>query len=216
MKKVGVLGSGIVGRVLADGFIKHGYQAMVGSRSPEKLSEWKANAGVNSFTGTFEQTAVFGDIIVLAVLGKVVLEVLESAGKNNIRNKIIIDATNPIDLSKQPVNGVLHFFTDFNESLMENMQKAYPDTNFVKAFSSVGNSFMVNPQFPGGIPSMFICGNNADAKTEVKNILDLFGWETEDMGAMEAARAIEPLSILWCIPGFLRNEWTHAFKLLKM
>jgi predicted dinucleotide-binding enzyme len=97
---------------------------------------------------------------------------------------------------------------------MEELQSAFPDANFVKAFNSVGNVFMVNPKFESK-PTMFICGNNAGAKKEVIHILDLFGWETADMGAAEAARAIEPLCILWCIPGFLENKWTHAFKLLK-
>lgn len=216
MKKVGVLGSGIVGKVLADGFIKHGFKVMVGSRSPEKLSEWKSNAGENAYIGNFEQTAEFGEILVLAVAGNAVMQVLESAGSKNLQNKTIIDATNPIDTSKPPINGVLNFFTDYNESLMEKMQIAFPESYFVKTFSCVGNSFMVNPQFPDGKPSMFICGNNTDAKAEVKEILDLFDWETEDMGAIEAARAIEPLCILWCIPGFTRNEWGHAFKLIKM
>jgi predicted dinucleotide-binding enzyme len=213
MKKVGILGSGIVGKVLANGFIKHGYQAMIGSRSPEKLSDWKNDAGENAFTGTFEQTAEFGEILVLAVQGNAALEVLESIGANNLSNKTIIDATNPIDMTRQPVNGVLNFFTDLNESLMEKLQKAYHDANFVKAFSSVGR---VNPQFSDGKPSMFICGNNNEAKSEVKEILDLFGWETEDMGAIEAARAIEPLCMLWCIPGFTKNQWGHAFKLIKL
>jgi predicted dinucleotide-binding enzyme len=114
------------------------------------------------------------------------------------------------------VNGVIKFFTDLNESLLEKLQKNYPEINFVKAFNSVGNAFMVTPQFPGGKPTMFICGNDAAAKSAVQKILDQFGWETEDMGAMEAARAIEPLCMLWCIPGFTRNQWAHAFKLLKL
>ena len=80
--------------------------------------------------------------------------------------------------------------------------------------NSVGNACMVNPQFAGGKPTMFICGNDAAAKKVVSGILDQFGWETADMGLSEAARAIEPLCMLWCIPGFLRNDWTHAFKLL--
>ena len=73
---------------------------------------------------------------------------------------------------------------------------------------------MVDPRFEGGTPTMFICGNDDGAKATVTEILDEFGWDTADMGAVEAARAIEPLCMLWCIPGFLRNEWTHAFALL--
>ncbi len=110
---------------------------------------------------------------------------------------------------------MLKFFTDLDESLMECLQREFSDAHFVKAFNSVGNARMVNPQFAGGKPTMFICGNSQAAKQTVGAILDQFGWETADMGGVEAARAIEPLCMLWCIPGFLRNEWSHAFKLLK-
>ena len=126
--------------------------------------------------------------------------------------KPVIDATNPI--SGPPVNGILQFFTGPNDSLMERLQKAAPDAHFVKAFNSVGNAYMVDPDLGGVKPTMFICGNDADAKQQVRGILDQFGWETADMGQVESARAIEPLCQLWCINGFTKNEWTHAFKLL--
>jgi hypothetical protein len=121
--------------------------------------------------------------------------------------------TNPI-ADEPPVNGVLKFFTTLDESLMERLQREFDTVRFVKAFNSVGNARMVNPQYKSGKPTMFICGNDEAAKKTVHGILDQFGWETADMGKAESARAIEPLCMLWCIPGFLRNEWTHAFKLL--
>ena len=126
----------------------------------------------------------------------------------------MIDANNPI-ADAPPANGVLRFFTSYHESLMERLQALAPKAKFVKAFSCVGSDSMVNPDFGGEIPTMFICGNDAGAKGEAKAILDHFGWETEDMGAVEAARAIEPLCMLWCIPGFLKNDWMHAFKMLR-
>jgi predicted dinucleotide-binding enzyme len=126
----------------------------------------------------------------------------------------VIDATNPI-AKEPPQNGVLKFFTTLEDSLMERLQAKLPGAKLVKAFNSVGNAKMYKPGFRGGPPTMFICGNDSVAKKEVAGILRAFGWEAEDMGTVEAARAIEPLCILWCIPGFLRNEWTHAFKLLK-
>jgi hypothetical protein len=98
---------------------------------------------------------------------------------------------------------------------MEMLQKSAPEVNLVKAFSCVGNAFMVNPQFAGGKPSMFICGNNEKAKGIVRGVLTQFGWETEDMGGVEAARAIEPLCMLWCIPGLKHDQWNHAFKLIR-
>jgi predicted dinucleotide-binding enzyme len=126
----------------------------------------------------------------------------------------VIDTTNPI-ADAPPDHGVLRFFTTYDQSLMEQLQSEFPDVHFVKAFNSVGAAFMVDPEFAGGKPTMFICGNDEAAKKSVGKILDQFGWEIEDMGSVEAARAIEPLCMLWCIPGFLRNQWTHAFKLLK-
>ena len=212
--KIGVLGSGAVGEALANGFIKHGYEVMRGSRDPQKLAEWKAKAGSKAQTGSFADAARFGEMIVLAVKGTAAEDVLKMAGGENLKNKTILDTTNPI-AEKPPVNGVLQYFTEMNTSLMERLQKQVPDANFVKAFSCVGSAFMVNPQFSGGKPSMFICGQNPPAKAKTKEILSQFGWETDDMGAMEAARAIEPMAMLWCIPGFARNEWSHAFKMLR-
>ncbi len=211
--KVGILGSGVVGQALAAGFLKKNYQTMIGTQHKEKLQDWlQKNKGTQ--VGSFAETAAFGDIVVLAVKGIAAKEALKMAGAQNLRNKIVIDATNPI-ADEPPVNGVLKFFTSLDNSLMEQLQTAYPDVSFVKAFNSIGNAFMVNPDFDGIKPTMFICGNEEKAKKEVSKILDEFGFEVEDMGKAEAARAIEPLCILWCIPGFLRNHWTHAFKLLK-
>lgn len=215
MNKIGILGSGAVGKTLGSGFIKHGYEVMIGSRDESKLEDWKAQEGTMAHSGSFKEAASFGELIVLACLGEAAEKVLESAGEEAINGKTIIDATNPIDHTRSPENGVLQFFTNLDDSLMERLQIKFPNANFVKAFNSIGSPHMVNPDFGGQMPSMFICGNNENAKKEVKGILDLFGFETVDMGNAEAARAIEPLCILWCIPGFIRNEWSHAFKLLR-
>ena len=214
MKQVGIIGSGAVAKALGNGFIKHGFKVMLSSRDPEKLRDWIDQSGENALSGTFAEAAAFGNIVVLAVLGRAATEALEEAGPDNLKGKTVIDTTNPI-AEAPPEDGVLRFTTSLDESLMEQLQHRFHDINFVKAFNSVGNMFMVNPSFPGGKPSMFICGNNQEAKNEVQEILDLFGWETEDMGKAAGARAIEPLCMLWCIPGFLRNQWTHAFKLVK-
>lgn len=212
--KIGVLGSGQVAQVLSNGFIKHGHDVTIGTREASKLKDWQAKAGKKGMIATFEDTAKFGDLIVLAVKGSAAEAVLKSAGIHSLKNKTIIDVTNPI-AEEPPVNGVLRFFTGPNDSLMERLQKLVPEAKFVKAFSCVGNSLMVNPQMSEGAPTMFICGNNDDAKKETTEILRQFGWEWADMGKAEAARAIEPLCILWCIPGFVNNSWSHAFKLLK-
>jgi predicted dinucleotide-binding enzyme len=211
--KVGVLGSGIVAQTLAAGLAKYCHHVIIGSRSPEKLAEFAAKTeGVSA--GTFAEAAAFGELLILAVKGNAALNALGLAGVENVDGKTVIDTCNPI-ADAPPVNGVLQFYTGQNESLMETLQAEYPDADFVKAFNSVGAPRMVDPKFEGGRPTMFICGNSAAAKQTVTALLDEFGWETADMGGVEAARAIEPLCKLWCILGFTRNEWTHAFKLLR-
>jgi predicted dinucleotide-binding enzyme len=214
MTKVAVLGSGQVGDALAKGFLADGHQVMRGSREPAKLAAWQASAGADASVGTFAEAAAWGELVVLAVKGTAAEDCIELAGADHLAGKTVIDATNPI-ADAPPEGGVLRYFTTMDQSLMERLVARAPKANFVKAFSSVGNAFMVRPDFGGVKPTMFICGESADAKREVTALLDTWGWETEDMGGAAAARAIEPLCILWCIPGFLRNEWAHAFKLLK-
>ena len=211
--KIGVIGSGDVAKTLAAGFLKHGYKVTIGTRDPAKLADWqKQNPPAE--VGTFAQAAAFGDLVVLVVKGTIAANALGLAGAKNLAGKTVIDATNPI-ADQPPVNGVLRFFTNLDESLMERLQREFPETRFVKAFNSVGAGLMVNPQLAGGPPTMFICGNDDPAKRTVSDILKQFGWEPLDMGKVESARAIEPLCMLWCIPGFARNEWQHAFKLLR-
>jgi len=214
MKRIAVLGSGVVGQVLADGFLAHGYDVIRGTREPAKLSDWLAAAGARAATGTFAEAARAGELIVLAVKGDAAESVVDLAGVDSLAGKVVIDTTNPI-AAEPPVHGVLRFFTTPDESLMERLQRRAPAARFVKAFSCVGNGCMVSPQLPGGPPTMFLCGNDPSARAEVRAILEQFGWDTEDLGEAEAARAIEPLCILWCIPGFRRNSWGHALKLLR-
>ena len=210
--KVGLLGSGVVAKTLAEGFLKHGHEAMLGTREPAKLADWVAEHS-GAQVGSFAEAAKFGDVVVLSVKGSAASKALQAAGPENLAGKPVIDTTNPIaDLP--PENGVLRYFTNLDDSSMERLQREFADVHFVKAFNSVGSVRMVNPEFKDGKPTMFICGNDDGAKATVTEILDGFGWDTADMGAVEAARAIEPLCMLWCIPGFLRNEWTHAFALL--
>jgi predicted dinucleotide-binding enzyme len=212
MIKLGILGSGEVGKALSKAFMKHGYQVVLGSDHPEKAEEFKKeNPGLE--TAPFEQCARLADLAVLCVKGTAAEKVVGQV-KAEISGKTVIDATNPI-ADAPPQNGVLKYFTTLDESLMERLQKIAPDAHFVKAFNSIGSGLMDNPDFGGIRPTMFICGNNEGAKKTVSEILGKFGFEVEDIGLAESARAIEPLAILWCIPGFLKNQWTHAFKLLK-
>jgi predicted dinucleotide-binding enzyme len=212
--KVAVLGSGAVGQVLADGFLKHGHEVVRGTRSPEKLEEWKKRAGTKASAATFGDAVKGAELVVLAVKGHAAEEVVRLAGPDALAGRTVIDTTNPI-ADAPPTNGVLHYFTTLEESLMERLQRLAPEARFVKAFSCVGNALMVNPDFGGEKPTMFICGNDAGAKQEVQGVLSQFGWDWQDIGGVEGARAIEPLCILWCAPGFHRNEWSHAYRVLK-
>lgn len=212
MSRFGVIGSGAVGQALASGLKSHGHEVRIGSRSPAKLAEFQKQTGVPA--GGFAEVAAWSEALVLAVLGEGALEALALAGGANLRGKLVIDTTNPIEHSP-PTDGVLTFFTGPNESLMERLQQAHPQARFVKAFNSVGSALMVSPQLAGGPPTMFYCGNDAAAKAQVAELLVRFGWEPADMGSARAARALEPLCMLWCIPGFLENDWTHAFRLLR-
>lgn len=213
MKKIGIIGSGIVAQTLGKGFLSLGYSVMLGSRDAGKLAGWQAEAGAGAEPGSFKEAAAFGDIIILAAKGSAAMDALHMAGTETIGNKIVIDTTNPIaDLP--PVDGVLQFFTGPNESLMEQLQNTFPQARFVKAFNSVGNTQMIRPKYAEGKPTMFICGNDDGARKEVADLLHTLEWDVADMGKAASARAIEPLCMLWCIPGFAQNEWTHAFKLL--
>lgn len=206
MKKVGIIGSGAVAKALAKGFTSIGYEVKMGTRDKSKLADVP-----NVTIGSFEETANFADIIVLAVKGSVASDVLKQI---RTENKIVIDTTNPIN-DKPPVNGVLQYFTTQNSSLGEILQKENPNTQIVKAFNSVGSAFMVNPDFGGEKPTMFICGNSDSAKAKVTEILSAFNWETEDMSKIESSGPIEALCQLWCLPGFMHNQWSQAFRLLK-
>src|SRR5262245_9016147 len=212
MKRVGIVGSGAVGQTLAKGFKTHGYDVCIGSRSAGKLAEFSKATGVPS--GTFSEVAVWAEAMVLAVPGASAEEALAAAGRGHLSGKIVIDVTNPIS-DEEPEDGVVRFFTSPNDSLMERLQAAYPDVRFVKAFNCVGHAVMVNPELADGPPTMFYCGNDAAAKAEVATVLTKFGWDLADMGSAKAARAIEPLCQLWCIPGFLNNQWRHALKLIR-
>jgi len=212
--KMGVLGSGTVGKTLAAGFLKHGHQAMLGTRDPHKpeVQQWLQSTPCAA-AGTFEQAARFGELIVLATLGRAAEEAIALAGIDNLSGKTVIDTTNPI-AEAPPAGGILSYFTGPNESLGERIQALAPKAHVVKAFNSVGAGKMVNPVYKQGKPTMFFCGESAAAKEAVSGIIRQFGWEPYDCGGIIASRAVEPLCILWCSRGFQHNLWDHAFALL--
>jgi predicted dinucleotide-binding enzyme len=214
--KIGILGSGAVGRALGRGVAAVGHEVMLGTRDPgsEKITDWISKTGNGVKAGTFDKTAKFGELLVLCSLYRAVEEVINLAGKENFSGKVVIDTTNPI-ADEPPANGVLKYIKTEAGSAGGTIQNLLPDAHIVKAFNSVGNMFMYKPEFEEGKPTMFICGNNAEAKKTVTGILVSFGWDVIDSGSIEASNALEGLCIIWCARGFLENNWNHTFKLLK-
>jgi predicted dinucleotide-binding enzyme len=212
MKKIAILGTGEVGQALALGFILDNYPVMVGSRDGGKAAKLDVVMEQDINTGTFREVAEWGDIVILAVKGSVA-EGLVGELADLLAGKILIDVTNPIS-DDPPEDGVLRLFTKLDDSLGERVQAAAPEARVVKAWNSVGHALMMHPEFDAP-PTMPICGNDASAKKTVSDIVGSFGWEVEDMGTIKSARALEPMTMLWCIPGFLRNDWNHAFKILR-
>ena len=211
--KIGILGSGAVAQALGAGLLRHGHAVMLGTGHAAKLAAWQREHS-DAQVGGFDGAARFAELAVLAVKGTAAADAVRAAGPANLEGKVVIDTTNPI-ANAPPVEGVLSFFTSLDDSLLERLQSEFPAVRFVKAFNSVGSASMIDPRFAGGKPTMFVCGDDAAARTTVTSLLHEVGWEVEDMGGAVAARAIEPLCILWCIPGFQHGDWVHAFKLLR-
>ncbi|HME82881.1 MAG TPA: NAD(P)-binding domain-containing protein [Candidatus Eremiobacteraceae bacterium] len=212
--KIGVIGSGDVGRVLAAGLIGIGHEVKIGSREPDsdKLKEWKAANGPRASTGSFVDAAAFGELIVLATLWSGTHNALRLAGTENFKAKTVIDVTNPLVFSEHGPPGLA---LGWNDSGGEQVQRWLPDARVVKAFNIVGNGDMVNPDFPCGPPDMFIAGNDDKAKEDVSTILRAFGWNVIDIGGIEGARLLEPMCILWVVYAMRTKSRDHAFKLLR-
>jgi 8-hydroxy-5-deazaflavin:NADPH oxidoreductase len=212
--RVGVLGSGEVGRRLAQGFGSRGHAVMIGSRDPDKLElrEWLAGEGAGLQAGTFAHAAEHGELLVLAVLGNAAEEAIARAGPENFSGKLVIDATNPLDFSrgfppKLSISG--------EDSLGERVQRALPGAKVVKAFNIIGNAYFVDPTFSEGQPTMLIAGNDDGAKRTVADVLSEFGWsDTVDLGGIEGSRELEAICIAWIKLGGARGSWDHGFKLL--
>lgn len=212
--RIGVLGTGDVGKALGRGFIALGHDVKIGSRSAtnEKAVAWAKGMGPKASVGTFADAAAFGDVVVLATLGLANESALRAAGPEKFRGKVVIDTTNPLDLSggmppKLAVTG--------NDSAGERVQRLLPDAHVVKAFNTVGNPLMFRPDLPGGPPDMFVCGNREDAKKTVADILEDFGWGVVDVGGIESSRYLEAMCLVWVLHGARTNTWNHAFKLLR-
>jgi predicted dinucleotide-binding enzyme len=208
--KVGILGSGDVGKAFARAFGALGHEVVIGSRSPEKLSDFVGGEADRVTSGTFEDAARSGDLLVLATHGMATEEALTMAGKQNFDNKVVIDATNPLDFS----GGAPRLAVGHTDSLGEQIQRSIPKARVVKAFNTAGNALFFKPELPGGPPDMFIGGNDADAKKLVSQVCEAFGWGVIDLGGIDASRYLEPMCMVWVVHGVISGAWTHAFKML--
>jgi len=210
---VGIIGSGQVAQALARGFVALGHQVKLGSRTPEKLSDFVEEQGDGASAGTFAEAAEFGELGVVATLWSGTEQALELAdGRRSLAGKIVIDVTNPLVFHE---GGPPSLALGHTDSGGEQVQRWLPDSRVVKCFNIVGNAHMVHPDFPGGPPDMFLCGNDAAAKAAVTEICEAFGWPVIDIGGIEGARLLEPLCILWVLYGIQHKSWNHAFKLLR-
>ena len=210
--KIGIIGSGGVAQTLGSAFAAKGHNIRLGTRDVGKLAEWLESTGENASAGSFEEAAKFGDVVLIAVKGDVALPAIELAGRDNFKGKTVLDLTNPMDFS----GGVPHkFVATVGNSLGEQMQSALPDAHVVKAFNTIGTSIMVDPKFGYDIATMFIAGNDENAKAETAKLIKEFGWDVEDLGGIEQSFFLEAFASLWVNYGFKSNNWSFAFKLLK-
>lgn len=211
---IGILGSGGVGQALGDGFVSRGHSVVLGAREKtnEKAAAWAAKHPGKGTAGTFRDAAAFGETLVLATLWSGTENALSLAGKENFKGKVVLDVTNPLvfEPGKPPRLALGH-----TDSGGEQVQRWLPEARVVKVFNTVGNAHMVDPKFPGGPPTMFLCGNDGAARAAVTGVCTAFGWETVDLGGIEGARLLEPLCILWVNYGAASGTWNHAFKLLR-
>jgi predicted dinucleotide-binding enzyme len=211
--RVGILGTGEVGKALATGFVTVGYEVRMGGRQQnnEKAAAWAKDAGAKASAGSFAEAASFGEVVVLATLGMENESALKLAGLDKFRGKVLIDATNPLDFT----GGTAKLAVSGTDSGGERVQRLLPDAHVVKAFNTVGNKFMFRPDFPGGQPDMFIAGNADHAKQSVAGILRDFGWGVVDCGSIESSRYLEAMCMVWVLAGMRTGNWNQAFKLLR-
>ena len=212
--RIGILGTGDVGQALGTGFISRGHQVRLGSRNAQndKARAWASKNGPTASAGGFRDAAEFGELVVLATLWTGTENAIRLADPELCVGKVVIDVTNPLLFAPNELPRLALGHTD---SGGEQVQRWLPGARVVKAFNIVGNAHMVDPDFPGGPPDMFICGDDAEARATVAGICTSFGWPSIDIGGLSGARVLEPMCILWVMYGIRAGSWNHAFKLLK-
>ena len=212
--KVGIFGTGDVGRSLGRAFVALGHDVKLGAReaSNEKAVAWAKENGERASAGTFADAAEFGELTVLATLGAANEAVLKAAGPERLAGKILIDTTNPLVFRPGEPPGLA---ISGNDSGGEQVQRLASRALVVKAFNTVGNAHMFRPEFSGGPPDMFFCGNDEPAKNRVSSLLSDFGWNSVDLGGIQASRYLEAMCIVWVLYAMKRGGYDHAFKMLR-
>ena len=213
--KIGILGSGPVGRSLGTGFGLKGHDVKLGSRTPQKqeVQDWLKNTKGKVSAGTFSEAAKHGEVLVLCTLGEATEDAIKLAETRNFDEKLVIDATNPLDFSKGMPPGL---FVGTTDSLGERVQRMLPSAKVVKCFNIVNNQTMVNPRMKEGLPDMVICGNDEGAKQEVAGLLKELGWgKPIDIGGIDGARWLEAYTALWVRLAMKAGNWNIAAKFLK-
>jgi len=211
--KVGILGTGDVGKALGKGFLTLGHSVLLGGREAAnpKAAAWAKEMGSKASSGTFAQAARMGDVVVLATLGSATENILRDVGPDPFQGKLVLDATNPLDFSK----GAPRLVGNVGDSGGERHQKLLPGAHVVKAFNTVGNAFMFKPDFAGGPPDMFLCGNDDGAKSKAAQICRDFGWGVVDVGGLDTAHFLEAMCMVWVLSAMKTGGWSQAFKMLK-
>jgi len=211
--KVGILGTGDVGKAVGRGFLALGHSVLMGARDAAnpKAAAWAKESGPQASAGTFAQAARSGEVVVLATLGSVTEEILKGVGPEPFKGKLVLDATNPLDFSK----GSPRLIGNVGYSGGERHQKLLPGAHVVKAFNTVGNAFMFKPDFPGGPPDMFLCGGDEAAKARAAGICRDFGWGIVDVGGLESAHYLEAMCLVWVLSAMKTGAWSQAFRMLR-
>ena len=211
--RVGIIGSGAVARALAAGLLDQGHQVKISSRntSAPALEKWQQEAGREASLGSFSEAAEFGEIVFVATKGTATDKALELAGPGSLSGKVVVDVTNPLTMNADKQLALKHLP---DGSLGETVQRLLPNSRVVKAFNTVNAAHMVKPQFPGGAPEMFFCGNDAGAKAVVAEILTAFGWKPVDIGRIDGARFLEPLSMLGIRMAMNSGNWDYVFRVV--
>jgi predicted dinucleotide-binding enzyme len=212
--RIGILGTKDVGKALGRGFVALGHEVKMGARDAgnESAADWAKEMGPKASTGTFAAAAGFGEVVVLATLGVAIPAVLGAVGADDLRGKVLIDATNPLDFSQGMPPRLADLGAD--ASAGEQVQRLAPQARVVKAFNTVGHAHMFRPEFAGGPPDMFLCGNDEEAKATVRKILADFGWGSLDVGGIESSHYLEAICVAWVIVALKTGNWNQAFRLL--